>query len=395
MTSHFPFLILGGGAAGISVAARLCRAGEKGKVGIIEPSDAHFYQPLWTLVGAGVATREETRRAERDLIPNGAEWVHDAVAEIDAPGNAVTLKSGARVTYDFLVVALGLMVDWDGVKGLRDNVGKGGICSNYSFDTVNSTWEAIRNFKGGDAVFTHPATPIKCGGAPQKIMYLADDAFRRQNVREKSNVIFFSGEAGIFKVEKYKKALEAVIARKGIKANFKHNLIELRPDSREAIFQHIETKAEVVQKYDMIHVTPPQKPLAVLASSGLGNAAGWVDVDKSTMQHMKFPNVYALGDCSNLPTSKTGAAVRQQAPVLVKNLLATAKGGAATASYDGYTSCPLVTGYGSLILAEFDYDLNPKETFPFDQGKERWSMYQLKRHLLPMMYWNGMLKGKA
>jgi sulfide:quinone oxidoreductase len=395
MSTHFPFLILGGGSAGISVAARLCRAGEKGKVGIVEPSDAHFYQPLWTLVGAGAATREETRRAERDLIPNGAEWVHDAVAEIDAPGNAVTLKSGARITYDFLVVALGLMVDWDGVKGLRDNVGKNGICSNYSFDTVNSTWEAIRNFKGGDAVFTHPATPIKCGGAPQKIMYLAEEAFRRQNVREKSTVHFFSGEAGIFKVEKYKKALEVVIARKEIKATFKHNLIELRPDSREAIFQHIETKAEVVQKYDMIHVTPPQKPIAVLASSGLGNAAGWVDVDKSTMQHTKFPNVYALGDCSHLPTSKTGAAVRGQAPILVKNLLATSKGGAPTASYDGYTSCPLVTGYGSLILAEFDYDLNPKETFPFDQSKERWSMYQLKRHLLPMMYWNGMLKGKA
>ncbi len=396
MSNHHKFLILGGGCAGITVAARLCRAGHEGAVAIVDPSEKHYYQPLWTLVGAGAATREETQRDESSLIPAGAQWIRDAVSEFDPEHNTVRLRGGGALSYDFLVVALGIQVNWGAVKGLRDALGKGGVCSNYSYDSVNYTWELIRSFPGGDAVFTHPATPIKCGGAPQKIMYLAEDAFRRQGVRDKSRIHFFIGEPTIFKVEKYAKALNAVIERKGIgKPHFRHSLTELRAESREAVFQDLEANKEVVQHYDMIHVTPPQGPPDVIKSSALANAAGWVDVDKETLRHSKFPNVFALGDCSSLPTSKTGAAIRGQAPILVSNLLAATGGKDPAAKYDGYTSCPLVTGYGSLILAEFGYDLLPHETFPFDQGKERWSMYQLKRHVLPALYWHGMLKGRA
>jgi len=394
--SHAPILILGGGAAGLTVAARLCRAGQRGRVTVVEPSETHDYQPMWTLVGAGVSSREAVRKRETDLIPRGAAWVKDAVAAIDPAANAVTLEGGARITYDWLVVALGLQVNWDGVKGLRAALGRNGVCSNYSFETVNLTRDAIRSFKGGDAVFTHPATPIKCGGAPQKIMYLADDAFRRAGVREKARIHFYIGEPAIFKVEKYARALLQVIARKGIEPpHYRHNLIEVRVDSREAVFEDLEAKKEVVQRFDLLHVTPPQGPLEAAKSSGLGNAAGWIDVDKETCRHVKFANVFSLGDASSLPTSKTGAAIRKQAPVLVKHLLAAMAGGSAAEKYDGYTSCPLVTGYGSLILAEFGYDLQPHETFPFDQGRERWSMYALKRFVLPQLYWRGMLRGRA
>ncbi|MBM4112481.1 MAG: NAD(P)/FAD-dependent oxidoreductase, partial [Phycisphaerae bacterium] len=376
--SHAPILILGGGAAGLTVAARLCRAGQRGRVVVVEPSETHDYQPMWTLVGAGVSSREAVRKRETDLIPRGASWVKDAVAAIDPASNAVTLKSGARVTYDWLVVALGLQVNWDGVKGLRAALGRNGVCSNYSFETVNLTRDAIRAFKGGDAVFTHPATPIKCGGAPQKIMYLADDAFRRAGVREKSKIHFYIGEPVIFKAEKYAKALLGVIARKGIEPpRYRHHLVEVRLDSREAVFEDLEAKKEIVQRFDLLHVTPPQGPLDVAKQSGLGNAAGWIDVDKETCRHVKFANVFSLGDASSLPTSKTAAAIRKQAPVLVKHLLAAIGGASAAEKYDGYTSCPLVTGYGKLILAEFGYDLQPLETFPFDQGKERLSMYWL------------------
>ncbi len=393
--AHSKFLIVGGGAAGISLAARLCAAGHAGQVTIIEPSDVHYYQPLWTLVGAGDADRESTKRSEASVIPAGAAWVKDAAAGFEPSENAVVLKSGARIRYDWLVVALGLQLNWGGVKGLKENMGKLGICSNYSFETVPLTWGAIRNFKGGDAVFTHPATPIKCGGAPQKIMYLADDAFRRQGVREKAKVHFYSGEAAIFKAEHYAKALTKVIERKGLLTHFKHNLVEIRAESREAVFQDMDANKEVVQHFDLLHVTPPQGPLDVIKGSALVNQAGWVDVDKETCRHVTHANVFALGDCSSLPTSKTGAAIRKQVMVVVKNLLASVAGQGMTEKYDGYTSCPLTTGYGKLILAEFGYDLKPHETFPFDQSKERWSMYMLKKHLLPKLYWSGMLKGKA
>lgn len=392
---HSKFLVVGGGAAGITVAARLVRAGAAGQVTIVEPSERHCYQPLWTLVGGGAATRAETERREADLIPPGATWLRDAVESFDPAAGRVKLRSGASHSYDFLVVALGIQLDWQKVKGLQGAIGRAGICSNYDWDTVESTWAAIRAFRGGPALFTHPATPIKCGGAPQKIMYLADDAFRKAGVRAQSSIHFFIGEPVIFKVQKYADALQKVVARKEIQVHYRHDLREVRPESGEAVFADLENNREVVQPFKFLHVTPPQSSPDVLKQSPLGNAAGFVEVDKGTLRHVRFPNVFSLGDCSSLPTSKTGAAVRMQAPVVVANLLAVAGGGQPTATYDGYTSCPLVTGYGRLILAEFDYDLKPRETFPFDQSKERWSMYQLKRRLLPWLYWNRMLRGRA
>jgi len=388
-------VIVGGGSGGLSVAARLAK--RKGlTVQVIDPSQTHDYQPLWTLVGAGVLSREAARKREADVMPRGVEWVQDAVVEFDPDRNAVATRGGRRLEYDILVVAAGIQLDWGKVKGLDGNMGRFGICSNYSFETVNTTWDAIRNFKGGDAIFTHPATPIKCGGAPQKIMYLADDAFRRQGVRDNARIHFYSGDPTIFKSEHYAKTLLNVIARKKIESpHFRHNLKEICVQSREAIFDDLAAGREVVQKFDLLHVTPPMSAPDFIKTSPLAASTGWVEVDKFTCRHTRFPNVFALGDCSNLPTSKTGAAIRKQAPTVATNVVDVLAGREPSAKYDGYTSCPLVTGYGSLVLAEFDYELKPAETFPFDQNKERWSMYMLKRHLLPVLYWQGMLKGRA
>ncbi|KAA6451261.1 FAD/NAD(P)-binding oxidoreductase [Bacillus swezeyi] len=389
-------VIVGAGAAGISVAARLVRAFKKlkGQIVIIDPETKHYYQPLWTLVGAGAAKKEESERDLSSLIPAGVDLIGDAVTEFHPKQNALLTKQGTIVSYDYLVAAAGLQINWNGVKGLRDAVGKNGVCSNYSYHTVDSTWENIRNFKGGTAIFTHPDSPVKCGGAPQKIMYLADDYFRKSNVRNQSEIIFASAKSIIFDVPKYANALEKVVQRKGIQTMYKINLIEIRADSKEAVFENLETKEQEVLKYDLLHVTPPMKAPELLKESALADEDGWVDVDPYTLQHKQFANVFGIGDCTNLPTSKTGAAIRKQAPVIVQNLISLMNGSSLDAKYDGYTSCPLVTGYNKLVLAEFDYNKTPKETFPFDQSKERLSMYLLKRRLLPIIYWNGMLKGR-
>jgi sulfide:quinone oxidoreductase len=388
-------VIIGGGNGGISVAARLCRALRAPDVAIIEPSEKHYYQPLWTLVGGGVFPKERSEHSEASVIPPSAHWIRDAVTEVQPEANALVLAGGRTVEYDYLVVAPGIQIDWGKIPGLPESLGKDGVCSNYSYDYVDKTWDFIRSFKGGNAVFTHPATPIKCGGAPQKIAYLADDAFRKAGVRDKTTIIFGSANAGIFQVPRYAKTLSAVAARKEIDCRFRHDLKELRPASKEAVFQHLDTGETAVLKYDMIHVTPPMSAPDFLKKSALGNADGWVEVDKTTLQHVRFPNVFSLGDASSLPTSKTGAAIRKQAPVLVRNLLAIRSGQPPTVAYDGYTACPLVTGYGRLVMAEFDYDLNLKETFPFDQSKERRSMYLVKAYGLPPMYWHGIMKGRV
>lgn len=393
---HHEIVIVGGGSAGITVAAQLCNELENPDIAIIEPSDKHYYQPLWTLVGAGVFPREESERDEASVMPPQATWIKDAVAELAPDNNQVKTRDGKTISYDWLVMAAGIQIDWQAIKGLKESVGSNGVCSNYAYETVDYTWETLKNFKGGTALFTQPSTGVKCAGAPQKICYLADDALRRSGVRGKSKIIFASGTGSIFAVPKYAATLNHVIDRKGIEARYQLELEEVRVSpAKEAVFTKLDSGEEVVIPFDMIHVTPRQSAPDFIKRSPLAAAAGgWVDVDQYTLQHKKYANVFGLGDNSSLPTSKTGAAIRKQAPVASGNLLAAMKGEALPHRYNGYTSCPLVTGYGSLVLAEFDYDKVPMESFPFDQSQERYSMYMMKKYALPRFYWHGMLRGR-
>ena len=343
MNKHYQIVIIGGGTAGVTVASRLLRKNQnlKEKIAIIDPADHHYYQPLWTLVGAGVSSLKSSRKDMESVIPEGANWIKQAVSSFQPENNSVILGDNTVVYYDFLVVAPGLQINWSSIKGLKENIGKNGVCSNYSPDYVNETWNQISNFKQGNAIFTHPNTPIKCGGAPMKIMYLAEDYFRKHKIRSNAN----------------------------------DNLVEIDGDKKVATFEHIKAYDRKTISYDMLHVTPPMGPLDVVKESTLSDSEGWVDVNPTTLQHKSYSNVFALGDASNVPTSKTGAAIRKQAPIVANNLLQVMNNQMLTHHYDGYTSCPIVTGYNRLILAEFDYNKNTKETMPFNQAKERRSMY--------------------
>jgi sulfide:quinone oxidoreductase len=398
MSMHHQVLIVGGGTAGLTIAAQLTERDDAPEIGLVEPSEVHYYQPLWTLVGGGVFPKEASMRPEADFIPHGTTWIKDRVARFDPENNAVTLDGGDTVTYDYLVVAAGIQIDWDGIPGLADAVGQPGtgVVSNYDYDTCATTWQAIQNFpQGGTAIFTEPTTKVKCGGAPQKIMYLTDEALRKRGVRAGSTIRFCKAKGKLFSSPKYEKTLYDVVRRKDIDLRLMTELVELKPEAKQAVFKHLETGETETMAYDMIHVVPPMSAPDVIAQSPLAAEDGWVSVDKRTLRHTAFPNVFAAGDCSNLPTSKTGAAIRKQAPVLVDQLMATLNATAPTnGHYDGYTSCPLVTGYGKLVLAEFDYDKVPQESFPFDQSQERYSMYALKAYALPRMYWHGMLRGR-
>ncbi|MED3561361.1 FAD/NAD(P)-binding oxidoreductase [Bacillus xiapuensis] len=393
--TDYKVIIVGGGSAGITVAARLLKESRAlfGKIAIIDPAEKHYFQPLWTLVGGGVVDKKVTEREQSTLIPDGIAWIKEPVEAFFPDEQSVVTASGNKLSYDFLVVAAGIQIDWHKVKGLKESIGKKGVCSNYSFDYVESTWENICHFNGGNAIFTNPNTPVKCGGAPQKIMYLADDYFRKSGVRSNSAIHFFSGAGSIFGVQKYADTLNKVIERKGIETHYLHNLVEIDALQKKAVFKNLSTDELVMVPYDMIHVVPPMSSPDFIKNSPLAADTGWLDVDPYTLCHKKYGNVFGIGDCTNLPTSKTGAAIRKQAPVLVQNLLCLMNQKTGMQKYNGYTSCPLVTGYGSLVLAEFDYDSKPEESFPFDQAKERYSMYLLKKQVLPIVYWNGMLKG--
>ena len=397
MVSKHQIVIIGGGNAGISVAAQLLRKERNLDIAIIEPSEKHYYQPAWTMVGGGFYDIHDTEKPEAEVMPEGVNWIKKAVANFQPNENKVTLDDGKEVEYNYLIVAPGIQLNWNEIKGLVENLGKNGVCSNYSFKSAPYTFECLKNSTSGRAIFTSPHTPVKCGGAPQKIMYIAADYFKRNNLSDKIQVEFWSGGTKLFGVKKFEDALKKVIAKFHIKENYYNKLVEIDGANKRAKFIGFGEQNKDVETwidYEMIHVTPPQSAPDFVKNSPLANAAGWVDVDKHSLQHVKYANIFSLGDASSLPTGKTGAAIRKQTPVLVQNLLSLIKNNAMSATYNGYSSCPLITGRGKLILAEFDYDNNPQETFPFNQAKERWSMFILKRYILPFLYWSQILKGK-
>lgn len=397
MNTKHQIVIVGGGNAGISVAAQLLRKNSHLDIAIIDPSEKHYYQPAWTMVGGGFYDINDTVKEEAAVMPEGVHWINEAVISFEPEQNEITLHSGIQVKYDYLVVAPGIQLNWNEIKGLEENLGKNGVCSNYSFHTAPYTFECLKHSNSGRAIFTSPHTPVKCGGAPQKIMYIAADYFKKNNLSDKIQVEFWSGGTKLFGVKKFEDALKKVIAKFKIKENYFNKLVEIDGTNKRAKFVGFGEHNKDVETwidYEMLHVTPPQSAPDFIKNSVLANTAGWVEVDKNSLQHVKFSNIFSLGDASSLPTGKTGAAIRKQAPVLVQNLLSLILGQKMKENYNGYSSCPLITGRGKLILAEFDYDNNPQETFPFDQAKERWSMFLLKRYILPYLYWTKILKGK-
>ncbi|MDX1350992.1 MAG: FAD/NAD(P)-binding oxidoreductase [Putridiphycobacter sp.] len=411
-------VIIGAGTAGIMVAAQLKKKSDIFNITIVDPSENHYYQPAWTLVGANAFDFEKTKRKTKDLIPKGVKWVKEFAKGFDCSNNKITLENGESLPYDYLVVAPGLVMDTSLIEGLTEALGTEFVCSNYT--DPKHTWEVLRNFKGGNAVFTQPTTPIKCGGAPQKIAYLAADYFKKSGIADKSNVVFATPGGVIFGVPVIKHTLDNVIAKYGIHfkphyapvkidhVNKNITFKEVSPGENQCIVnennvlnEKLSGEAIIEMPYDMLHIAPPQTAPKFVQKSDLINEAGWLDVDHHTLQHKKYKNVFGLGDVAALPTAKTGAAIRKQVPIVVDNLIKLAKvNQIGSKSYNGYSSCPLVTGYGKMVLAEFDYDGNftpdpkLKQMLIRDSSKEHRRLWFLKKYMLPYLYWHKMMKGK-
>jgi sulfide:quinone oxidoreductase len=418
MKSHYQILVIGGGTGGIMTAANLLSKNKSLDIGIIEPAEWHYYQPAWTLVGAGTYDYEKSRRSMSSVMPSGADWIKDYATVFKPEDNTVETKENGAITYDFLIVSPGLVMDTSLIEGLTESLGKGVVCSNYT--DPKHTWEVLKSFKGGNAVFTQPTTPIKCGGAPQKIAYLAADYIKKNGLKNKSNVVFATPGSVIFGVKEIRESLMQVISKYGIHFKPFYAPIKIDGANQMVTFKVVGTgentciinqdnelketmsgESIIEMPFDMLHLAPPQTAPKFVKESPLVNDAGWLDVDKNTLQHNKFANIFGLGDVAALPTAKTGAAIRKQVPVVSDNILqliAHSKKG--NKSYNGYSSCPLVTGYGKMILAEFDYDNNfipdpkLKQMLVFNSEKEHWRLWMLKKYGLPYLYWNKMMKGK-
>jgi sulfide:quinone oxidoreductase len=397
---HHQIVIVGGGAAGIGTASSLLARNSSLDIAIIEPAQTHYYQPGWTLVGAGVFDAPQTAKPMADVMPDKVTRIKAHVAGFEPDASRVLLDDGSVIGYDQLVVCPGLKLDWAAIPGLVETLGTNGVTSNYRYDLAPYTWELVKNWRGGKAVFTQPPMPIKCAGAPQKALYLSCDAWRRANVLKDSQVQFFNAGAVLFGVAAYVPALMEYIKAYGVDLRFGHSLVSIDGPNHRATFTKSNadgTKESIVAAFDMIHVVPPQVAPDFIRASALADAAGWVDVDPGSMQHKRYPNIFALGDVGNTTNAKTVAAARKQTPVVAHNVLANLRKLEGRATYDGYGSCPLTVERGKIVLAEFLYGGKVAPTFPswlIDGTKPSRAAWFLKESILPRVYWDGLLKGR-
>lgn len=390
-------VVIGGGSSGIGVIASIRKRVKDADITVVEPNDCHYYQPAWTLVGGGLFDISKTRRAMRDVIPSGVSWLQDSVVRVDPDEKYIETRQGKRVSYDFLIVACGLVLRWDKIEGLEETLGFNGVTSNYHFDLAEYTWKLVREMQGGKAIFSQPTLPIKCAGAPQKALYLSCDHWRRQGVLNNINVNFCLAGTAVFGVPQFVPPLTDYLKKYRAQVNFRHNLVRVEGKRRQAIFaldSDEEEKREVTLPFDMLHVVPPQSAPAFIAQSGLSDGSGWCDVDKFTLQHKRWQTIFAVGDCCATPNAKTLAAARKQVVVVAENIAALINGAPPTAHYDGYGSCPLTVEKGKVVLAEFGYDSKLLPTFPLlDNTQPSRMAWWLKAWFLPRFYWAGMLRG--
>lgn len=393
-------VIVGGGAAGLATAASLLRRRPSLDIAIIEPSDTHYYQPGWTMVGGGVFTPDKTYRAQASVTPSGARWIKAAVTDFDTAHNCVQLSNESCLGYRALVAAPGLKLDWEAIPGLKDSLGRHGVTSNYGYSTAPYTWELVQAMRSGRALFTQPPMPIKCAGAPQKAMYLSADHWRRQGCLNNIDIEFHNAGPALFGVAAYVPALMEYVKAYGVDLKFGSRLVSVDGAAKQAHFVVTDSEGNsrnITREFDFLHACPPQTALDVVRDSPLANEAGWIDVDDTTLRHRRIENVFGLGDGTSTPNAKTAAAARKQAPVVAENLLAMLDGKPMRAAYDGYGSCPLTVERGKIVLAEFGYGGKLLPSLPkwlIDGQKPSRLAWMLKSEALPEIYWKGMLKGR-
>ncbi|KAJ5833777.1 hypothetical protein N7474_002088 [Penicillium riverlandense] len=398
-------VVVGGGTAGLTISHQLLQSGKfaENDIAIIDPATKHHYQPGWTLVGGGLKTKYELERPLKSLLDPKFKFYNKGVSAFSPEGNSITLEDGGKVNYENLVVVPGINVNYGGIDGLSEALAdpKSLVSTIYGYDTCDKVFGTIQKLQKGTAIFTMPAGAIKCAGAPQKAMWLALDYWKREglyNIEDPSKsaikISYATGLPTMFGVPKYSAKLEELRQQRGVEGLFQHDLKAI--EGNTAIFAGPEGK-QVKKQFDLLHVVPKMGPHSFVKQSPLANDAGFVDVDDGTTRHKRYPNVWSAGDASSLPTSKTAAAVTAEAPVLVQNMLLSMEGKQPQATYDGYTSCPLLTEFGKVLLAEFKYGGQPKETFGnwfgIDQIEPRRAFYHLKKDFFPWVYFNSFVKG--
>lgn len=396
-------VIAGAGAAGLSLAARLRRQMPNATIILIDAKKEHHFQPGYTLVAAGLWRPADVTEHNADYVPRGVEWIEQAVAEFDPDAKTVVTTAGQRIAYDFLFVATGLMLDYGAIAGMDASlIGREGIASIYAGPAqAAASGAAIDHFieQGGVGLFGRPASEMKCAGAPLKVAFVTDDKARRKGRRDAVKLIYNAHNPAVFAVPPVHDKVKVLFAQRGVAVNYSHVLKAIDPGAKRATYAT--PAGDLTLDYDFIHVVPPMRAPDAVRNSPLPwrdgplAADGWVEADKATLRHPRYPEVFAVGDIAGVPRGKTAASVKWQVPVVVDNLVAETAGRKPSKTYNGYTSCPMVTAIGKAMLIEFDYDGKLIPSFPFISPlEELWVSWLIEEKGLKGAY-RAMLRGRA
>jgi len=416
-------VIAGGGAGAIMALSRLSRAIKNPDITIIAPNETHLYQPGQVFVGAGEMQFEDLVLDNNNYIDQEkVTWIKDEVSHFDAQHDLVVTRDGKMVKYDILLVATGIEYHYEAIEGLtKEDIGTNGITSVYLNDLekgtahgATATWEWFNELKETakekqpKVIYTLPNTPIKCGGAPQKMLYLSADYLKQEGLSAEYS--FVSSQAKLFSLPAIDKALHEVQSQYDTITNkFQHHLKAIDVKAKKATFVHawdetvtdedfgteeVVSHADKIElEYDFIHVVPPMSPVKAVMHSDLISKAGWLDVDKHTLQHKKYKNVFGIGDVCGIPMGKTGGSARHHGPIITQNIIDVMQSKEPSEHFDGYTVCPIKTEYGKIIMAEFNYK-GPAPTMPLAFEKPRWFWWAFDLYMLKPMYQYLMLTGR-
>ncbi len=391
-------VILGAGTGGTIMANKLRKAlePEEWEITIVDKGKKHFYQPGFLFIPFGIYTKYDVVKPKANFIPPGVNFLIAEVDRIEPEKNRVHLVGGQILDYDFLIVATGVQTDPTETPGLMGDLWNKQVFQFYTLEGALNLANFFKTWKGGDLVLNIADMPIKCPVAPLEFVMLADWFFREKGIRDNVNIKLVTPLPAAFTKPLSAKVLGEILKKKNIEV-VTDFYIERVDNENKKIVSYDEKEVP----FDCLVSIPIHKGADFLAKSGdLADDMNFVKVDKHTLQSVVYPNVFGLGDATNLPTSKAGSVVHFSAEILFENIMCAIEDRPFTGKFDGHANCYIESGDGKGILIDFNYDVEPLPgryplpgLGPFGLLRET-KVNHYGKLIFRWMYWHIILKGK-
>jgi sulfide:quinone oxidoreductase len=389
-------VILGAGTAGTMMANHLDHElnPSEWEIVIIDERKEHYYQPGYLFLPFDIYTPEDIIKPIQKFIPKKVQLLNEKIEKINAKENEVWLSKGESLHYDVLIIATGAKIAPGEIQGMQGEEWYSTVFDFYTFEGALALRDKLREWEGGKLVVHITEMPIKCPVAPLEFAFLADSFFRHKKMRDKVKITYVTPLDGAFTKPRATAALNHLLEEKNIVIESDFAIAEVDNENRKILDYG---GREI--PFDLLVTVPTNKGDELMERSGLGDELNYVPTNKSTLQSMAFPNIFVLGDASNIPASKAGSVAHFQAEVLTKNILSYIKGEPMKEEFDGHANCFVETGNGKALLIDFNYTHEPVEgTFPFSGFgplsllKES-RMNHIGKLAFKWVYWNVLLKG--